>query len=228
MQAITLTGADERTSIEQLQELVKTYPAVEVGILYRASGSGNRYPTWFWIKEAVAALSGRVALHICGHQAKAQLEAGTIPIDFTKHLSRMQINGHVTKKDLARFRVAAKSVPLITQHNTGNQSLAAEVVFRHQLLVDASGGLGISPASWKRPADAGSKRVGFAGGLGPDNLAAELPKIAIAAGEHLADSWVDMEAKLRDADDWFDITRAMQCAEIFTRWRESIDAGLVS
>ena len=56
-----------------------------------------------------------------------------------------------------------------------------------------------------------AKAVGFAGGLGPDNLARELRKIADIAR---AGWWADMEGKLR-VDDWFSVERAAECAAIF-------------
>jgi hypothetical protein len=63
------------------------------------------------------------------------------------------------------------------------------------VLVDASGGRGITPGSW--PAAEPSRFVvGWAGGLGPDNLRAELPAIQGAAGDGRS-FWVDMETKLR-------------------------------
>jgi phosphoribosylanthranilate isomerase len=73
----------------------------------------------------------------------------------------------------------------------------------HSLLVDGSGGRGLSPERWVKPTT--SKRVGFAGGLGPDNISAEYARIKeVAEG----DFWIDMEGKLRDENDWFDTEKA--------------------
>ena len=78
----------------------------------------------------------------------------------------------------------------------------------HALLVDGSGGRGVSPESWARPET--YKQVGFAGEMGPENLALELPRIALVAA---SESWVDMEGKLRPAD-WFDIGVARECVSL--------------
>lgn len=89
----------------------------------------------------------------------------------------------------------------------------------HQLLVDASGGRGVSPAEWTRPNT--TRAVGFAGGLGPDNLAGELPRIAaVARGPW----WVDMETKLR-TDDWFDIALAERCSDAFEQFLATARIG---
>src|SRR5471030_3033761 len=66
-----------------------------------------------------------------------------------------------------------------------------------------------SPDTWSRPAT--NKAVGFAGGLGLDNLRAEMCKIAIVAE---GDWWIDMEGKLRK-DDWFDVREARAVAGLF-------------
>ncbi len=71
------------------------------------------------------------------------------------------------------------------------------------MLVDASGGRGITPAAWEAPATA--KRVGFAGGLSPENMGWQLPLIRSVAKP---DFWVDMESSLRDPADQFSVTRA--------------------
>jgi phosphoribosylanthranilate isomerase len=81
---------------------------------------------------------------------------------------------------------------------------------RHALLVDQSGGRGIKPEQWVRPNT--SKPVGFAGGLGPNNLDAEMRKMPLRPR-----SWVDMESGLRNEQDWFDVTKAEACIKI---WRE--------
>jgi len=77
----------------------------------------------------------------------------------------------------------------------------------HAILFDASGGHGVSPEYW--PAHLPDKSCGYAGGLGPDNLARELPRIQEAAGQ--GPYWIDMEGKLRNEADRFDLARARLC-----------------
>ncbi|MCE2724805.1 MAG: hypothetical protein LW865_16240 [Betaproteobacteria bacterium] len=222
MHVITLTGADERTSVTVLQALVASYPSVEIGLLYTATPEGrNRYPPLDWLHATAEALTQRVAIHICGRTARQQLLDGKLA-GLVSHARRVQVNGQLSVEEL---QACASRVPhLITQHNATTRELASVPIATHSLLVDASGGKGLSPQYWQRPADAGSKPVGYAGGLGPDNLATQLDQIAYVAGESAGQAWVDMEGKLRDESDWFDLDRAARCAQIFEAWRkEPID-----
>jgi len=54
---------------------------------------------------------------------------------------------------------------------------------------------------------------GYAGGLGPENLAEQLPLIGQAAGD--CRIWVDMESRVRsDNDRQFDLAKVRKCLEI--------------
>lgn len=212
MNRITLTGADERTDVARLVDLVQRHPALEVGLLYTATPEGRpRYPSLDWLQRTAAALSGRCAVHVCGTRARQQLIAGELEA-LTAHAPRIQVNGLLTADDVVAC--AERVGTLITQHHDKNAALASIVVRNHALLVDASGGRGVMPEAWCRPRTV--KAVGFAGGLGPDNLARELGAIGRVA---TASSWVDMEGKLRtirdDQMDWFDIGLAEHCAAVF-------------
>ena len=73
-------------------------------------------------------------------------------------------------------------------------------------------GLGVAAAFWPPPPTTGVK-FGYAGGLGPKNLKAQITKMAVAApGETI---WVDMESSLRtaleDGADIFDLNKCMSC-----------------
>lgn len=155
MVAITLTGADERTDLPGLAVLADR-PGVEIGLLLSLSNTANRYPGAEWLQRAVALLGSRCAVHVCGRVARAAALEGLLP--WLRDAGRIQVNGAVDEWTLrtltARFRVAL---------GPGE----------HQLLVDASGG------------------------LGPDNLAEELARIANFAREPW---WLDMETKLRRDD----------------------------
>ncbi|MYM92421.1 hypothetical protein [Duganella vulcania] len=199
---ITLTGADEKTSIADLVALCKYYPELEVGLLYTAKPEGrHRYPSLEWLHAAASALTGRCAIHICGGVARASLRGGLLT-HVTRHAPRVQINGLVTAPELELLARCAQTV--ITQHCEINMALVHVPIANHQLLVDGSAGRGISPAVWGKPAT--RKEVGFAGGLGPANIVDEVSRIAqVAHGAW----WIDMEAKLR-VDDWFSIDAARE------------------
>ena len=63
--------------------------------------------------------------------------------------------------------------------------------------------------------------MGYAGGLGPDTLAEQLPKIAEATGDRTI--WIDMESKVRSEDDQqFDLDKVRACLEISKSWVDSI------
>ena len=216
MIGITLTGADERTRISDLVRL--RMMGAEIGLLLTHSPDGrNRYPSLGWIWEAATELQGHAALHVCGQRARQTLFEGGYK-NLLKWFGRIQVNGDPSPgaiKDLCQ-RYDTKVV--ITQYPLNDSTLEMDDIYcNHALLVDGSGGRGISPEKWERPAT--SKLVGFAGGLGPENLATELPKIAAVADDE-GDWWVDMEGNLRDNDDLFNVSRAEKALAVFLKWRE--------
>lgn len=214
--SMTITGVDERTSADDISRLIEQYPWLEIGMLYTVTPEGrNRYPSFDWLVEAAGVLSGRCALHVCGRGARGELLVGNLA-GVMRHVARLQVNGVFDIDTLGTICSSVGSdTTVITQDHPDNRDLRLQRGSRnHALLVDGSGGRGIGPSTWVRPST--WKHVGFAGGLGPDNLATELPKIAaVARGEF----WVDMENNLR-TDDWFDIEKAKRACEAFAEWRE--------
>jgi hypothetical protein len=221
MPTITVTGADERTSLEDLLRLTRLSPVVEIGLLYTETPEGrNRYPRREWLKETVEALGKRCAVHICGGAAR---KLAIRRPDWLRPAGRVQVNGDVSVEELFAFCRPFGYAEVITQHAPGRTGLCNAnpshhdnprfFAARHSMLVDATGGRGKSPQKWGRPNT--WKPVGFAGGLGPDNLAQELPKIAAVARDPW---WVDMEGKLRDEDDWFSAGLAEKAICTFLEW----------
>lgn len=208
---ITLTGADEQTPLRELDGLSRRQ-GVEIGLLFSANPEGrNRYPSETWLRGAVEVLRQRCSVHVCGRQARERVLGGELR--WIRRAGRLQLNGPAAAEDVWR---ALKVIPhVVTQYAPRNPNLASLWLPGHCLLVDSSGGRGLSPEGWARPPAPLSKPVGFAGGLGPDNLAAELPRIAaVAAGTW----WVDMESKLRSEDDWFSLAKARACVDLFNAW----------
>ena len=207
---ITLTGADEHTSLDQLIKLVADNERLEVGLLYSASPGGrNRYPSSAWLASAAEALAGRCAIHVCGRQARNELLAGKLS-SIVSHAARVQVNGAMSLDELQCLTPLAQE--LIVQFNDTNEHLIASKCLKLSFLVDASGGRGFSPSRWSRPCT--ERRVGFAGGLGPKNLETQLPLIAEVCGPH---SWIDMETRLR-VDDRFDLGLARECLLVFKNY----------
>ncbi len=197
--ALTLTGIGENCLMPDMKALAAR-SRVELAFLYSLDAAGPRFVSRRTLDRVLPALGGRLALHVCGEGARRELLAGSLQ-SWMPYLARVQVNGLVTEKELP---LLVRQVPvLITQYMKGNQPLVRLPLANHAVLVDSSGGLGIRPRHWARPPT--GKAVGFAGGLGPDNLRAEWPRIQrVARGG----AWVDMETSLRDAHDQFDPERA--------------------
>jgi hypothetical protein len=100
----------------------------------------------------------------------------------------------------------------ITQHNDNNKAViqALAGVANHAILFDSSPGRGVSPPTWQRAME--SIPCGYAGGLGPENLGQQLPRIYEAADK--ATFWIDLEERLRDEHDRFSMSLARKCLEI--------------
>lgn len=217
----TLTGVDERTELAQLADISNAHPIVEWGFLYSPNRQGEpgRYPPVSFLRKAFAELapSVKVALHICGAGVAQLIDGEPVVSDLVqligKRGGRVQLNFHASslekKTTMAQLRACIARHPdveFITQHNPANAAVWGQIKGEpnHSLLFDESGGQGILATAWAAPLD--GIRCGYAGGLGPANVATEIMKIRAAAGA--APFWIDMEGKLRDPDDWFDLNEA--------------------
>lgn len=244
---VTLTGVDMHTDLKELVRLSEEYPFVEWGVLYDESVAGTqpRYPTLKWIGcfAQLAEDAGlNVALHLCGsavtrlrklYQGPADFPRRTPEtatefdlLDLAQRFGRVQLNT-VAKLDhvepLRRLiqsisRSEARTRVMLQWHERHAEVCARlQSTDAFEVVVDSSGGRGVSPLEW--PAvDWSHKRVGYAGGLGPDNLEAQLPEIAkVAAGRAFC---VDMETKLRTADDLLDLARCERVLAIAAEYDE--------
>ncbi|MEN6401501.1 MAG: hypothetical protein ABFD94_06105 [Armatimonadia bacterium] len=211
---VTLTGIDETCDLTRLAALHR--PGLEFGILLslRYAGQNKRYPALSWITDALMILPPRsCALHICGGDARKAFFAHEYE-KWHPFLRRVQVNGvlAVPIAEQVHGMLQTTELTIITQCCPGNEYLAAYLPsMRHQVLVDSSGGRGVTPEKWVHPSPNGGKHVGFAGGLGPMTLGEQLPLIRAVARPGW---WVDMENNLRDQDDNFDVDRAAAALRI--------------
>lgn len=232
LRLVTLTGADDGTSLEDLFSVGREHPqAVEWGILLSYTRAGEvRYPSLDWIDRLAGRLLSynalgtprpRFSLHICGTPALDGFLSFKNPATlYARAFDRVQLNLRWNPKRLDQIRAVMAAEPartIITQHNEMNAPLSAHlagVYGNHAVLFDGSGGRGKMPESWPQPlTETGA--YGYAGGLGPDNLADALPAIAaVCPGRAF---WVDMESSLRSRADRFDLDAARRCLDI--AWR---------
>ncbi len=218
---ITLTGIDIQTELSKLKEVNMTYGnRIEYGILLSANPKSNRYPEISQIIGMLSQIKNNVsiAIHICGGAARANALKGVYnDILHDRNVGRIQVNGKVTQEELHEFCQKFPAHCIITQDCPANFDLAEVDVRGHDILLDSSGGRGVVRSNWEIPehlhgvAYSGRKRIGFAGGLGEDNLAEVYPLISQI---YPLEPWVDMETKLRDETDWFDIDKAHRCATL--------------
>lgn len=209
---ITATGIDGATDPRDLLLLQRKYPLAEFGFLL--SGNPQESPRFpgAAILHRFEGLGLRLSLHLCGHLAREAARG-----DFSGaihacaghfHLfQRVQLNitGYGDKPAVEDLHV---DVPddigevIIQQKDADNArpfKRAAAVTDRLAVLLDASGGRGRGGAV--RPIGE-AYHTGFAGGLGPDNVAATVALLKGMPG--VGRFWVDAESRLRGVNDLLD------------------------
>ena len=203
---ITMTGVDASTDIFMLPE------DIEIGVLYTATPEGrNRYPESHDIVRMMTYMQmhgRRIALHVCGKTARDELINSQLMF-MTERVQRIQVNGILDAAYVRTVCQMHEKQTIIMQANEKNLRLCDISEPNLAMLVDSSGGRGVSPVEWIRPDT--ELPVGFAGGLGPHNIAKELPRIMeVATG----DWWIDMEGQVRSDDDQFDVFKAIEVVRI--------------
>jgi hypothetical protein len=201
---ITFTGVDEYTDAAGLVELANDYP-VEFGLLFSPSRQGRepRYPAIHTIEWLTDELPLRWAAHLCGGDARNWLYEDRCEHDLSD-FHRVQINtaDPNIQPSLIGNQAAKRNLRAILQCRGPFPRVASVDV-----LFDASGGRGISPDSWPSPTR--TTFCGYAGGLGPANVAQ-----AVAVIGQLADRyWIDMESGVRDERDHFSLRKCRAVCE---------------
>jgi len=230
---LTLTGADDATSISRMRDLSERFPFVEFGILYHSTKSGTgRYPSLAWITALLhsqGAYKGTpmpLALHLCGEAANYSFELGEpvagILLPLSDHFPRVQMNincceGEFTARNVEAACARHPKIQVITQHNQNNIDLWRQVTAEnHSILFDASRGTGALPTYW--PAPLPGKKCSYAGGLGPETLKDAILAIRRVTGDR--DYGVDMESRLR-VKERFSLELCEKVAEIVKTMIES-------
>lgn len=235
---VTITGADDSVDPTDLLVLSREYPFLECGILVSAKHQGEpRFPTHAWIERlqdlACMTQCGHLALHLCGEWVRDLLQGViNIPQGMRVQFERMQLNFSgewIAYRSVAFYKALQRLSPCqiifqIDRHGgreylnkvedqNDNESVDAVPLF------DLSGGTGTPPSFWPNAHSFAADRspCGYAGGLGPDNLEEQLPRIAEAAGD--VRWWIDIESGVRsDEGRQFDLAKARRCLKIAAPW----------
>lgn len=233
---VTITGADDSIEPEQLRQLSEEFPFVEWGILVSKNSMGRRrFPTADWLHRfrTMTRAGGHIdaSMHLCGRLVRGLLVGDAITGEFWEWLDafqRVQLNFHAEgiQWRTNKLREAIEDCSDEGQREfifqiDGNRG---EEVLRDMIkddsfevscvpLFDLSHGAGVLASEWPKPILAPHVYHGYAGGLGPDNLAEQIPLIGKAAGD--TPIWIDMETRVRsDNDRQFDLAKVRQCLEI--------------
>lgn len=230
---VTITGADDNVDPKALLELSMEFPFVEWGILRSEKRAGTaRYPTMEWVGKLPEGL--RLSLHLCGVEARTAMLGSTVwygpssilgwschDPDRRPYFRRVQINGYKSGtpgvfgiSDVA-FRLYAGGVssarrstlilPFNREADMHAVSADARLLPGAEILFDPSGGRGKEPFRW--PTDVPGVRMGYAGGINPDNVVDVLRDIG-----PVQPTWIDMESGVR-TNDAFDLRKVRHVLE---------------
>lgn len=216
---ITFTGADDATRIGGMVALSEAYP-IEWGVLFspKRQGSG-RYPSLHFIHELAQVHMScqvvRLSAHLCGGDARDVIERGFSQWDWLigAAFNRVQINTAdptVSPSQIGQWASSQDVRAILQCRGPFPDVQAVDVLF------DASGGRGVVPGEWPRPA--GGRFNGYAGGLSPSNVAEAVQKIGgmFDQGSTGADYWIDMETGVRNESDKFDLGKCQAvCQAVF-------------
>lgn len=218
---VTISGADDGVNPADLAALSWRFPFVEWGILFSAKREGTlRYPSGEWrdgLFDAWSVPSGwemKLSAHFCGALARTLLSGDGDPLDVAgAHFRRAQLNGFsdADPAEVPRLAESRSDVEFILQCKAPLFVQSAAAIARGcknvTALYDVSGGTGATPLAW--PASLLDLRLGYAGGINPDNVL----DVLSAIGPVSHDFWIDMESGVR-TDDQFDLAKARKVLEL--------------
>lgn len=229
LHTVTISGPDDGTAQQDMLDISKEYPFVEWGILLSSRTDARpRYPTPEWIDglEEMARQGVLLSGHVCGGWA-GRICKGRFaePLD-RPFFRRTQLNvAQFFQKEVRDVALMAGCLPrnreyIVQVGHAIREGLAlARDIQQHghavSVLYDASGGRGATPEQWPTP-EFGIK-FGYAGGLGPENIAEQLAIITSMGGD--ASIWIDMESRVRTDDGQrLDLDKVRQCLEIARKY----------
>ena len=223
---ISLTGADDKTTVKELEYLSEKYSLFECAILiFPEAKSSNRNPTAGWRKHLYKSSVKNKAIHLCGTSINDFAQQKISIMQDIESVQRVQINlqprwaSEKLYENLIKVVEKNSHIEFITQYNEQNKPYFHywENVVNHSYLFDGSLGKGICPDKWISPVK--NKSCGYAGGLSSENIFENLSKIFGVANDE--PFWLDMESGIR-TDNNFDLKKGDDVLLKSTAWYKNI------
>ena len=217
---ITCSDPRENISVPSILNFAEKYPMVELGIQAHSGPMSYNGPRNSWFKQIVYVCSQmpiqpNIALHINYEWCDCMCR-GIIPLEISDFvharnkftdapvIKRIQLNiGDKTclfnPDELAKLIKRQNDQEFILPYN---KKVAPQIEqlkstgAKFSLLFDGSYGAGIEPEKWQSPVYEDIPN-GYAGGLGPGNVAKNLDKINNVVPKNY-ETWIDAEGRLRD------------------------------
>ena len=227
----TISGANEHTEIKDLMDLLYKYPRIELGIQMSPTKASYNCKRFEWLEmlhdyAATMRQNINVALHTNPGWVE-QICAGYIPLEVLKLITlKNPDGGNMVKRLQLNFLIGREPTPnidtlhwvisklyhyrFIFSYNEANKEFIENFYFRYghcfDLIYDESHGEGKPPQQWK-PAVYSDVIQGYSGGLSPDNVHAEVTKIALLNPGN-SPTWIDAEGKLKGDDGHLSLEKA--------------------
>lgn len=242
MGVLTLTGIDKSVPVSWIDEMQQKFvtPGGVCGLefAFLQSPKAGQSPRYI-LPEDIAKFTHfiaptNLAFHLCGEYARMvherrwdelcsiidfrtvnRVQVNSIQDDEKAILTLMQFSAHIERSVVMQWR--RPEFPFVGGLH---------------LLQDRSGGTGQLPEEWASPDPLcakpynyhrkGNTKIGYAGGLNPDNIVEQLAKIDRASKNK--NFWVDCESGIR-TDDLFDTDKAEAMARaVFTNFKWGMKA----
>ena len=220
---VTFTGIDFCTDLQRLSSISQRYPYVEFGILVSKDWkeNGPRFPNpdivWklanVWSKHPF-----HLSLHLCGELAvfAAKGDFSRLEKMIAPHLlsifERVQLNLDSKPLFNVLHHVSMPGKEVIVQMRSAGlcrQFLKGGQPEGMSFLLDSSGGRGIDTPV--EIVDVPGVHVGYAGGIGPDNVGQKLGRLLSYPSD--VEFWIDMETRVR-TDEKFDLDKVEEVLSI--------------
>jgi len=240
IEKITCSDMREYNEIDDIINLGKKYPMAEFAIQAHPSKFSAHMPRYVWfdtLMHTARVNNINLAMHV-NSEWRTEICRGNIPYEIKRMwdmrrdngkpvIGRVQVNINGGKGafrfyankvfDIIRAYPDIEFIFQYTPRQRRRLKKLDKMDAPFSMLFDASGGRGISPKMWRAPVMSNHK-MGYSGGLSPDNIAENLDKINLVVPKN-DNIWIDAEGKLKDpTTKQFDPLRAEIYIQNALRW----------